>query len=197
MYGRSLGLFPAMVCRNQSGLRALTEQFCVRTTIKRAGKELVFLHDWPSPRVELPYAYLMMWFALHCLVLIQPGKKPPEDERHAYLRCFENSQWVGQYLVEVRRMVSLQDLYILFHCFPHIPDTEFDENFRTMGTVRLLLGWAPSSGWSASDILTWCTEVATTAILSFIFPAALPDSSIMTKCTLGIQTLGSGGGELD
>ena len=49
VYGQLLGLLPTMVCRIQSGLRALTEQFCAKTTIKRMGKELVFPHDSPSP----------------------------------------------------------------------------------------------------------------------------------------------------
>ena len=81
-----------MICRIQSGFRALMEQFCVKTTVKRAKKELVFPGDSPSPRVEIPYAYLMVWFTLHCPILIQLGEEPPEGECHAHLRCFENSQ---------------------------------------------------------------------------------------------------------
>ena len=72
----SLGLLPAMICRIQSGPRMLTEQFYGRTTSKRVGSELVFPQDRPSPRVELSYAYLITWFALHCLVLIQSGEEP-------------------------------------------------------------------------------------------------------------------------
>jgi len=60
-------------------------------TVKRAGKELVFPRDGPS-RVELPYAYLMAWFALHCPVLIQLGEESPEGECYVHLRHFENSQ---------------------------------------------------------------------------------------------------------
>jgi len=142
-----------MICRIQSGLRALTEQFCARTTVKRAGKELVFPRDGPSHRVELPYAYLMVWFTLHYPVLIQPGEEPPEGERHAHLCRFENSQWVGQYLAGVRMMVSYKDSYSLFRCFLYILGTEYDGEFQEnednhtslrLGTFRWLVSIRPS-----------------------------------------------------
>ena len=57
-----------MICRIQNGLKTLTEQFCRRVTTAKAGKELIFPGNGPSSRVEMLYAYLMAWFALHCPV---------------------------------------------------------------------------------------------------------------------------------
>ena len=109
------------------------EQLCAKTTDKRAGKELVLPRGEPSPRVELPYAYLLAWFTLHCPVLIQPGKEHPEGECYAHLHRFQNSQWVGQYLTGVRRMVSFKESYSLFHCFPNVSGTGYGDEFHDTG----------------------------------------------------------------
>ena len=53
----SLGLLPAMVCRIQSRLRMLTEQFY--KNINRVAKELIYPREGPSPRVEMIYEYIM------------------------------------------------------------------------------------------------------------------------------------------
>jgi len=146
VYGRSLGLLPTMVCHIQSGLHTLTELFCSRTTSKKVGRELVFPHDENSPRVELPYGYLMAWFILFCPIFIWSGEKPPENIHYAYLSHFENSRWEGSYLMGVRRLVGRQDSYSLFQCFPYIPSIEYGEEFQITGKVNLLSSWAPSSG---------------------------------------------------
>ena len=51
------------------GLQALLEAFCRPLATKR-GKEQVQPGDEPCPKVELPYTYLMAWFALHCSAII-------------------------------------------------------------------------------------------------------------------------------
>ena len=86
------------------------------------------------------YEYLMAWFAHHCPVLIQPGEEAPESVRLAHLCLIENSHWEGKYLVGVRRMVDCQDSYSLFRCFPHIPDTGYDEKFQDLGDDHSSLG---------------------------------------------------------
>ena len=123
-----------------SGLRMLTEQFCRRTIINWSGKELIFPRDRPSPRVEMPHAYLVVWFAVHSPVFIQPGEEPPEGEYHTHLRRFENSQWVGRYLVGVRRLVERQYSYCLFRYFPHIPDITYGKEFRDVEDKHTMLG---------------------------------------------------------
>ena len=76
VYGRALRLLPATVCCIQHGLQTLTEAFCREATAKKTGKELVLPRDGPCLRVELPYTYLMAWFALHCPAIIKPGEEP-------------------------------------------------------------------------------------------------------------------------
>ena len=82
---------------------------------QQEGRERIsFPYDGPSPRVELPYAYLMAWFTLYCLVLIQPGEEPLEGICDAHLCRFENSHWEGTYLAGIQRLVDRQDSYNLF-----------------------------------------------------------------------------------
>ena len=88
VHSRSLGLLLAMVCCIQRGLRALTEAFCRPPTTKQ-GKGTVLPRDRPNPRIDLPYTYLMAWFALHCPSIIQAGEEPPEGVHMALLRQFE------------------------------------------------------------------------------------------------------------
>jgi len=61
-HGKSIALLPVMVARIQSGLRALAKSFCHPVTDSN-GHPLV---KTPSPRVELPYTYLMAWYIMHC-----------------------------------------------------------------------------------------------------------------------------------
>ena len=129
VHSHSLGLLPAIVCHIQNGLRALTEQFCKKATTTRAGKEFIFLRDRPFPRVKMSYVYLMAWFVFHCSVLIQPGEEAPKSSRFAHLHHFENSQWEVKYLVGVHRLFECHDLYSLFQCLPHIPGTQYGEEF--------------------------------------------------------------------
>ena len=59
VYGRALGLLPAMVCCIQHGLLTLMDVFCREAITKKIGKELVLPLDGPCPRVELSHTYLM------------------------------------------------------------------------------------------------------------------------------------------
>jgi len=101
VYGRALGLLPAVVCSIQHGLQMLVKVFRKEGTTKKGKRELVLPHDGPSPRVELPCTYLMAWFAMHCPTLIKPGKEPPEDARIALLHRFKESKWVQNYVAGI------------------------------------------------------------------------------------------------
>jgi len=89
-HGKPLGLLPAMVCDIQRSLRALIEAFCRPPATKR-GKGQVLPRDGPCPRVEMPYTYLMVRFALHYPAIIQPREELPEGVRFAHLRSFGKS----------------------------------------------------------------------------------------------------------
>ena len=134
-HGKYLGLLPAMVCSTQRSLRALTEAFCRPLATKR-GKWQVLPPDGPCPRVEIPYTYLMVWFALHCPAIIHPGEEPPEGERFAHLRRFEKSQWLRSYIVGVRKLVHRYNPYSIYRCFPSVPDAGYGEEFYNVGDGR-------------------------------------------------------------
>jgi len=61
-----------MVAEIQSGLRVLTKSFCqVEAIVDAKGNPIKDSNDHPlvktfSPRVELPYKYLMAWYVMHC-----------------------------------------------------------------------------------------------------------------------------------
>jgi len=78
VHGRSLGLLLAMVCCTQHGLRALTEAFRGPPVMKRR-KGIVL------PRDGTNFTYMMAWFALHCPVIINPGKNLQGCSDHASL----------------------------------------------------------------------------------------------------------------
>jgi len=82
-----------MVCGIQHGLQALTEDFCRPHATKR-GKGQILLVMSPN-RVEMPYTYLMAWFALHCPAIIQHGEEALEGVRFAHLHHFEGHNSCG------------------------------------------------------------------------------------------------------
>lgn len=75
-HGRPLGLLPAIVSCVQSGLHVLSSQFCNVTETLNDEGEVVRNKNGkprryiPKPRVELPYTYLMAWYAMNCPALM-------------------------------------------------------------------------------------------------------------------------------
>jgi len=118
-----------MVCCIQRGFHVLTEAFC-RPPTRNRGKGTVPPRDGPNPRVEMPYIYLMTWFALHYPVIIQPGEEPPEGVRIAHLRRFEGSLWERIYVAGVRKLLCRHDAYNFYRCFPYIQDAGYSEEFK-------------------------------------------------------------------
>ena len=114
------------------------EAFC-RPPITKRGKGTVLPHDGPNPRIGLPYTYLMAWFALHCLAIIQPGEEPPEGVWVVHFRRFEGSSWEQIYVAAVRKLLCRHDIYNLFQCFPQIRDAGYGEEFKDIGDGRTSL----------------------------------------------------------
>ena len=139
IHGKPLGLLPAIVCGIQRGLHALTEAFC-RLPATRRGKGQILPRDGPNLRVEMPYTYLMAWFALHCPAIIQPEEEPPKGVHFAHLRRFEGSQWLRVYITETQKLVHHYGAYSLYRCFPSIPGAGYGEEFFDLGDGRSSLG---------------------------------------------------------
>ena len=138
-YDKSLGLLPSMVYSIQREFRALIEAFC-RPLASKRGKGQVLPHDGPCLRMKMPYTYLMAWFTLHCLAIIQPEGDPSESVRFAYLRRFEGSQWMRTYTTGVQKLVCCYDMCSLYRCFPSIPGDGYGEEFQDVGDRRSSLG---------------------------------------------------------
>ena len=135
VHGKPLGLLLAMVCGIQHGLQALTEAFCRPPATKR-GKGQIPPRDGPNLRVEMPYIYLMAWFALHCPAIIQPGEELLESVHFAHLCLLEGSQWLWTYIAGMQKLVRHYDAYRLYMCFPSIPGARYGEEFFVIGDER-------------------------------------------------------------
>ena len=96
-----VSLLPAIVCCIQHRLKMLKEAFCSKTTIKKAGKELILPRNGPCPRVELPYTYLMAWFALYFPMTIKPGEELSEDAHFVHLHHLQNFRWEKNYMAGI------------------------------------------------------------------------------------------------
>ena len=155
-----------MVCHLQSGLRTLTELFYKRTTSTEAGRELIFPHDGPYPRVKLLYTYLRTWFAPHCPVLIQPEKG---QQRLSVMRFSIDSKTRTRRATMWREFEEWSTAKILaasFDTFRIFQARSMVKSFEVMETVNFCLSWVLLSSWSASDHLTYCTVAGTYAIWS-------------------------------
>ena len=109
--GRDIGLLPAMVCGIQHGLRSLRDAFCW----DHRNKKIVPPCEGRNPRIELPYAYLMAWFAMHCPALIKPSIAPENEDNAASIQNYERSQWNATYVVAARKLVRYKDNYTFFY----------------------------------------------------------------------------------
>jgi len=88
-------------------------------------------------------------------------------------------------------MFGRLDSYSLFQCFPNIPGTEYGEKFQDNGDSQSSLGLGTFK-WLVSirpfHLVYRCGDDC--YLEPFICSAASPDSLVMIKCTLVIQTLG-------
>jgi len=136
VHGHPLGLFSAMVCCIQRGLRGLTEAFC-RPPATRRGKGAILPCDGPNPRVGLPYTYLMAWFALHCPPLIEAGEDPPQGVQTALLRRFEGCSWLKTYVARPASWCVDMTLTAYSAVFPAfgVQDTTRDSEMRRKGSL--------------------------------------------------------------
>jgi len=98
-YGRSLSMLPAMVSCVQGGLWVLTKSFCHVETLEDIKGHIII--DQNGPRklkilyscVELPYAYLMAWYVMHCSDVSSAGI-PWLHAVHSKAWIFKLARWL-------------------------------------------------------------------------------------------------------
>lgn len=106
-----------MACGMQGGLRPLTEELCHVKEIEEKDDSSV-RYKTPTPRVELPYAYLMTWFILHYPSLMTPVH-PSVDRTSPRVQHYELSRWQGHYMAIIHKHFQHHDNYHLYICFSY------------------------------------------------------------------------------
>ena len=119
-YGKFITLLPAMVARIQSGLRTLAKSFCQVEAIVDAeghpvmdsnGRPLV---KTPSPRVKLPYTYLIAWYVIHCPSLMMTVSA--SEGFTPYVQRLKNSGRLQYYMLYIRKTILNGSNYQLDRC---------------------------------------------------------------------------------
>ena len=109
-FGRSIALLPMMVGCIQSGLHALTKTFYkVKTLANDDGNVFIDQHGDPevkvsNPRVELPYAYLVAWYVMHCPSLMTAAHT--SEDFVPFLQKLECSTWQHAYIFYIRGAIQ-------------------------------------------------------------------------------------------
>ena len=116
-HGKSIALLSAMGAGIQSGLHVLTKSLCQVEAIMDAEGNPVTdsnghpLVKTPSPRVELPYTYMMAWYVMHCLSLITSVSA--SEGFDPFVQRLENSSWSQYYMYYVRKTILSSSNYQL------------------------------------------------------------------------------------
>lgn len=129
-------LLPAMVCGIQHELRALRDAFCLDYQHK---SKIASPSEGRNPRIELPYTYLIAWFAMHCPVLLKPGVASEDEDDTASLCNYERSKWTATHVAGARKLVRYRDNYTIFRCFPDMDDADYDQEFQDINDLRFPL----------------------------------------------------------
>jgi len=132
-HGSPIALLQAVAAGIQSGLRALTQNFCEPPkTVDSHGQPILDSEGKPTvkrpnPRIELPYTYLMAWYVMHCPSLMTPVRR--SEGSVPFVQRLERSDWRDTYIYYVRKCLSDATNYQLNRCFPEIPGASFGEQF--------------------------------------------------------------------
>ncbi|ONK56633.1 uncharacterized protein A4U43_C10F10970 [Asparagus officinalis] len=102
-----------MVCCLQSGLRELSSEFIAVKKVDSDGKTII---QTPTPRVPMPYIYLVSWFVLHC----PPIMTTPESSGTStpLIQQLETSEWAGWYQIKFREILRRDYNYEIACKFP-------------------------------------------------------------------------------
>jgi len=119
-YRKSIALLLAMVAGIQIGLRALAKSFCQVEAIENAEGHPVTksnghpLVKTPSPRVKLPYTYLIAWYVMHCPSLMMTVSA--SEGFTLYVRRLENSGRLRYYMLYIWKTILNGSNYQLDRC---------------------------------------------------------------------------------
>ena len=83
-----------------------------------------------SPRVELPYTYLMAWYVMHCPSLMTAVSA--SEGFTPYVQRLENSGWLQNYMFYIRKTILNGCNYQLDRCSPEIHDASYGDKFADL-----------------------------------------------------------------
>lgn len=86
-----------------------------------------------NPSVEFLYAYLMVWFVLHCPKLM----KPLRTESVLFVRRLEELNWTHDYLFNIGKIPMNRHVYGVFCCLPSIPDADLGEKYEDVSSTEI------------------------------------------------------------
>jgi len=81
----------------------------------------------PSPKVELPYTYLMAWCVMHCSSLMTAVSA--SEGFTPFVQRLENSNWLQYYIFYIQKTILNGGNYQLDRCFPEIHDASYGDKF--------------------------------------------------------------------
>ena len=83
-----------------------------------------------SPRVELPYTYLMAWYVMHCPSLMITVSASEGFVR--FVQWLESSRWLQYYMFYIRKTILNGANYHLDRCLPEIHDASYRDKFANL-----------------------------------------------------------------
>lgn len=110
-----------------------------------------------SPRVKMPYAYLMAWFVTHCKGLMF-GRADADKEDIPSLCQFEGRQWKHQHIVEAWKAIDRYNAYKFFRFFNDTNAEDLGGLFCDVGSLLAGTFW-----WlqyiNSSYLVCWSADV--------------------------------------
>lgn len=82
----------------------------------------------PTPRVELPYTYLMAWFMMYCPSLMTLPTK--NSSGASFIQKYEGCDWKNNYMHIIRKTVLYHQNFHIYRYFSDFSGSAYREEFR-------------------------------------------------------------------